>query len=63
MKQKVVTQSSCESEYIAAANTMCQVLWLARVLAEVQGSAPNTPLLKVDNKSVIALIKNPMLHG
>jgi hypothetical protein len=32
------------------------------VLAEVQGSAPSTSLLRVDNKSVIALIKNPVLH-
>jgi hypothetical protein len=46
-KQKVVTQSSYESEYIAAANATCQALWLARVLAEVQGSAPSTPLLRV----------------
>jgi hypothetical protein len=61
-KQKVVAQSSCESEYIAAANAMCQALWLARVLAEVQGSAPSIPLLRVDNKFAIALIKNPVLH-
>jgi hypothetical protein len=33
------------------------------VLAEVQGSAPSTPLLRVDNKSIIVLIKNLMLHG
>jgi hypothetical protein len=63
MKKKVVAQSSCESEYIAAVNAMCQALWLARVLAEVQSSAPSTPLLRVDNKSTIALIKNPVLHG
>jgi hypothetical protein len=63
MKQKVVVQSSCESEYIAAAKAMCPALWLARVLAEVQSSAPSTPLLRVDNKSAIALIKNPVLHG
>jgi hypothetical protein len=56
-KQKVVAQSSCESEYITAANAMCQTLWLAQVLAEVQSSAPSTPLLRVDNKSAIALIK------
>jgi hypothetical protein len=62
-KQKVVAQSSCESEYIAAANVTCQALWLARVLAEVQGSAPSTPLLRVNNKSAIVLIKNPVLHG
>jgi hypothetical protein len=63
MKQKVVAQSSCESEYITATNATCQALWLARVLAEVQGSALSTPLLRVDNKSVIALIKNSVLHG
>jgi hypothetical protein len=32
------------------------------VLAEVQSSTPSTPLLRVDNKSAIALIKNPELH-
>jgi hypothetical protein len=63
MKQKVVAQSSYESEYIAAVNAMCQTLWLAQVLAEVQGFAPSTPLLRVDNKSAIALIKNPVLPG
>jgi hypothetical protein len=62
-KKKVVAQSSYESEYITTANAMCQALWLARVLAEVQGSALSTPLLRVDNKSIIALIKNPVLHG
>ncbi|CAA7399994.1 unnamed protein product [Spirodela intermedia] len=63
MKQKVVAQSSCEAEYIAAANAACQGVWLARVLAEVHGSAPSVPMLKVDNKSAIALIKNSVLHG
>jgi hypothetical protein len=62
-KQKIVAQSSCESEYIAVANATRQALWLARVLAEVQGSAPSTTLLWVDNKSTIALIKNLVLHG
>jgi hypothetical protein len=33
------------------------------VLTEVQGSVPSTPLLRVDNKSSIALIKNPVLYG
>jgi hypothetical protein len=47
---------------IAAANAMCHALWLTRVLAEVQGSALSTPLLRVNNKSIV-LIKNPVLHG
>jgi hypothetical protein len=60
-KQRVVAQSSCESEFIAAVNTTCQPLWLARVLVEMHGSAPSTSLLRVD-KSIIALTKNPVLH-
>jgi hypothetical protein len=32
------------------------------VLAKVQWSTPSTSLLRVDNKSVIALIKNTVLH-
>jgi hypothetical protein len=62
-KQRVVAQSSCESEYITVANATCQTLWLARVLSEVQGSTSSTSLLRVDNRSAIALIKNSILHG
>jgi hypothetical protein len=61
MKQKIVAQSSYEVEYVDAANATCQTLWLTRVLAEIQGRAPSVPLLRVDNKSAIALIKNPVL--
>lgn len=62
-KQKVVAQSSCEAEYIAAANATCEGLWLARVLSELQGTEASTPLIRVDNKSAISLVKNPVLHG
>ena len=34
-KQKVVSLSSCESEYIAAATGACQGVWLSRLLAEL----------------------------
>jgi hypothetical protein len=61
MKQKLVAQSSCEAEYIPVANATCQALWLSRVLAEIQGRVQRVPILKVDNKSAIALIKNPVL--
>jgi hypothetical protein len=58
-----VAQSSRKLEYITVANATCQALWLARVIAKVQGSTPSTSLLRVDNKSVITLIKNSVLHG
>jgi hypothetical protein len=62
-KQSVVAQSSCEAEYVAAANGVYQALWLRRVLGELEGSAPIIPSLKVDNRSAVALIKNPVLSS
>ena len=61
-KQKVVALSSCEAEYIAAAAAACEAVWLARLLAELIGGAVLAPKLKVDNKSAIALMKNPVHH-
>jgi hypothetical protein len=61
-KQKVVALSSCEAEYIAAAAAACEAVWLSCLLAELVGGAMLAPKLKVDNKSAIALIKNPVHH-
>jgi hypothetical protein len=61
-KQKVVALSSCEAEYIAAAAAACEAVWLARLLAELVGGKVLAPKLKVDNKSAIALMKNPVHH-
>jgi hypothetical protein len=61
-KQNVVALSSCEAEYIASANAACQGIWLSRLLGELLGiQAPKVNLL-VDNKSAIALSKNPVHH-
>jgi hypothetical protein len=63
MKQKVVVQTSCEAQYITDANATCQSFWLSWVLAEILGTEPSVPIFKVDNKSAIAWIKNPVLSG
>jgi hypothetical protein len=61
-KQRVVALSSCEAEYIASANAACQGVWLSRLLGELLGiQAPKVNLF-VDNKSAIALSKNPVHH-
>jgi hypothetical protein len=62
VKQKVVALSSCEAEYIAAAAAASEAVWLARLLAELVGGAVLAPRLKVDNKSTVALMKNPIHH-
>ena len=61
-KQKVVALSSCEPEYIAASMAVTQGVWLARLMEELIGRESNPPMLYVDNKATIFLIKNPVLH-
>jgi hypothetical protein len=61
-KQKCVAQSSCEAEYIAAGAAACQGLWLSRLLGDLCGREPAKFKLLVDNKSAIALCKNPVFH-
>lgn len=61
-KQKVAALSSCEAEYIAAATTACQGVWLARLLADVMNQEAEQVVLYVDNKSTISLSKNPVHH-
>ena len=61
-KQKIVALSSCEAEYVAASAAACQGLWLSRLLAEMRGKEPEKFLLRVDNKSAIALCMNPVYH-
>jgi len=63
IKQKMVALSSCEAEYIAAASATTQALWLSRLLGELLGSKVDVVKLKVDNKSALALAKNPVFHG
>ena len=40
----------------------CQGIWLARLLAEFSSGEAEQVVLKVHNKSAIALAKNPILH-
>jgi hypothetical protein len=61
-KQKIVALSSCEAEYIAASTAACQATWLSKLLGEIQGREPSIVKLLIDNKSAIALSKNPVHH-
>jgi hypothetical protein len=61
-KQRVVTLSSYEAEYIAAATAACQGVWLARLLSELKDAEIKVPVLRVDNKSTISLVKNSVHH-
>ncbi|KAG6531657.1 hypothetical protein ZIOFF_005473 [Zingiber officinale] len=62
-KQKTVALSSCEAEFMAATTAACQALWLRSLVSELTGVKPKPVTLFVDNKSAIALMKNPVFHG
>ena len=61
-KQKVVALSSYEAEYIATSMAATQGVWFARLMEELIRREGDPPMLYVDNKATISLIKNPILH-
>ncbi|KAG7553438.1 GAG-pre-integrase domain [Arabidopsis thaliana x Arabidopsis arenosa] len=62
-KQNTVALSSCEAEFMAATEAAKQAIWLQDLLSEVIGETCDKVLLRIDNKSAIALAKNPVFHG
>ncbi|KAK2965720.1 hypothetical protein RJ640_022247 [Escallonia rubra] len=62
-KQQIVALSTCEAEYIAAAACTCQAIWLKNILKELYLIEESPTMIYVDNKSAIALAKNPVSHS
>ncbi|GKB28168.1 retrovirus-related pol polyprotein from transposon TNT 1-94 [Tanacetum coccineum] len=62
-KQPIVTLSTTEAEYIAAATCACQAIWMRRVLKEIGYDQGGEMVLLCDNTSTIKLSKNAVLHG
>jgi hypothetical protein len=61
-RQRIVAMLSCGAEYIAAATANYQAVWLVRLLGEILDREIGRPVLHVDNKSAISLVKNPVLN-
>jgi hypothetical protein len=58
----VVALSNYEAEYILAATGACQAVWVARLLSKPKDSEVSVLVLRIDNKSTISLVKNPVHH-
>ncbi|GKC80466.1 ribonuclease H-like domain-containing protein [Tanacetum coccineum] len=61
-KQVTLSKSSAKAEYKAMASTTCEVMWMLKVLQDLDldGLAPVT--LYYDNKSAIQIAANPVMH-
>ncbi|KAK6163847.1 hypothetical protein DH2020_000711 [Rehmannia glutinosa] len=62
-KQKTISLSSAEVEYIAATDAACEAVWLRRILSDVQQSQDDPTTILCDNMSAIAMTKNPVFHA
>ncbi|XP_057791180.1 uncharacterized mitochondrial protein AtMg00810-like [Salvia miltiorrhiza] len=62
-KQPIVTLSTCEAEYVAATSSVCHAVWLRSLLEELGWPQKEPTTICVDNKSAIALSKNPVFHN
>lgn len=61
-RQKLVTLSTTESEYVAAAAAAKEVCWLRKLLSGIGYRCDKRTVLYVDNQSAIKLVKNPQFH-
>ena len=62
-KQPIVSLSSTEAEFIAAASCACQAVWLKRVLGKLGQNQGKPTIIHCDSSSAIKLSKNPVMHG
>lgn len=61
-RQKLVSMSTAESEYIAAASAAKEAVWLRNLLDDIGYRCGKPTILYVDNQSTIRLIKNSEFH-
>lgn len=61
-KQTVPTDSTTEAEYVAAAQATKEIVWLRKILDDLQEKQTTSTPLLVDNNFVIQLAKNPRFH-
>ncbi|KAJ4807357.1 polyprotein [Rhynchospora pubera] len=62
-KQPTVALSSTEAEYVAVCCAACQAVWLSRILEDFGNKQEGAVKIKCDNRSTIAMCKNPICHG
>ena len=63
VKQKLVTLSSCEAEYVALSQAVQEATWLRRLLEQLGFSQDNPTVIWEDNQSTIHLAKDAKHHG
>eukprot|EP00253_Pinus_taeda_P023104 PITA_23104 len=61
-KQSVPTDSTTEAEYVAVVEATKEIVWLKRILEDLQVKQVHSTPLMIDNTFIIKLAKNPNFH-
>ena len=61
-RQKCVSLSTTESEYVAASAGGKEVVWMRRLLQDIGRREDQSTELFIDNQSAIKLVRNPEFH-
>eukprot|EP00253_Pinus_taeda_P011730 PITA_11730 len=61
-KESVPADSATELEYVAAAEATKEIVWLRKILEDLQVKQVQSIPLMIDNTSAINLAKNPKFH-
>ena len=61
-RQRIVTLSTIEAEYVAAASAAKEGVWLRKLLNDLGYDTKEPTNLHLDNRSAIRLVKNPEFH-
>eukprot|EP00253_Pinus_taeda_P019844 PITA_19844 len=61
-KQSVPTDSTIEVEYVATAKAMKEIVWLRKILEDLQVKQVQSTPLMIDNTFAIKLAENPKFH-
>ncbi|MCI19204.1 copia-type polyprotein, partial [Trifolium medium] len=62
-KQPILTLSTTEAEFVAAASCACQAVCLRKILHQLGQAQEGSTVIFCDNSSSIKLSKNPIMHG
>ncbi|GKE68897.1 hypothetical protein Tco_1526969 [Tanacetum coccineum] len=61
-KQTIVSNSTTEAEYVAAASCCGQVLWIQNQMLDYGYNFMNTKIF-INNESTICIVKKPVFHS
>eukprot|EP00253_Pinus_taeda_P021128 PITA_21128 len=61
-QQSVLADSTTEAEYVAAAEATKEIVWLRKILEDLQVKKVQSTPLMIDNTLAIKLAKNPKFH-